>query len=73
MTEDIRALIAKTRKPGQEVPCPRCRAATNRPCTSRTGAVLHNLHASRYEAAGLPTTLTWREPTCPPAPGTPAS
>lgn len=62
MNEEIRALLAKQRVPGREVTCPYCRAIPERPCTSKTGATLHNLHASRYEVAGLPTALIRREP-----------
>jgi hypothetical protein len=62
VNEEIRALLVKHRVPGREVACPYCRAFPERPCTSNTGGALQNLHASRYEAAGLPTALIRREP-----------
>jgi len=58
----LRASIRLSRIPGREVACPNCRAAIGRACTGAKGQQLHNIHGSRYDAAGLPTALTRREP-----------
>lgn len=39
------------------VACPQCEAQPGKPCTSPSGRKLSNQHASRFEAAGLPTEL----------------
>lgn len=43
--------------PVVQVECPHCRARPGVPCRSVSGKPLHNPHASRYEAAHLPTRL----------------
>jgi hypothetical protein len=43
--------------------CPHCQAAPGQPCRSNArGRRLHQPHAARYEAAGLPTQLATDPP-----------
>lgn len=44
------------------VACPHCHATPGQQCHSPSGRRLHQPHASRYQAAGLPTELVEENP-----------
>lgn len=54
---EVRLLIRGHQAAALQHPCPHCEAPEGRPCQGARGHRLRHPHASRFEAAGLPTEL----------------
>ncbi|GAA0704637.1 hypothetical protein GCM10010193_69540 [Kitasatospora atroaurantiaca] len=54
----LRETIRRNKPPALQVTCPHCHTPPGQPCRAASGRLLHQAHATRYEAAGLPTRLT---------------
>lgn len=56
---DIRRQLRADQAPVLHIACPHCQAVEGQPCRSTArGRRLHQAHAARYLAAGIPTQLT---------------
>lgn len=77
MPSNIRTVLRAPAHPARTVPCPHCKAAADRPCTTRNGRRLahvsqpeHQLHDARIAAWAVAVAVC-PIPACEVAPGTP--